>query len=124
MSRATSPRMRKVNAILLEAVAEEVADLKDPRIGFVTITGVDASPDLRNAIVFFSVLGTEEEGRSTLEALGSAASHVQAGIGRKVRLKYTPKLDFRIDESIERGVHLSSLLRDLLPDDPEERADA
>ena len=113
MSRSTSPRMRRVNAILLEAVAEEVADLKDPRIGFVTVTGVDTSPDLRNAIVYYSVLGTDEERTATIAALASAASHVRTGVGHKVRLKYTPKLDFRIDESIERGVHMSNLLREL-----------
>ncbi len=113
MSRSTSPRMRRVNSILLEAVAEEVAGLKDPRIGFVTITAVDTSPDLRRAIVYYSVLGTAEECSSTGEALASAASYVRTGIGHKVRLKYTPKLEFRIDESIERGTQMWSLLRDL-----------
>ena len=124
MSRAASPRMRRVNAILLEAVAEEVADLKDPRLGFVTVTGVDTSPDLRNAVVYYSVLGTEEDWASTRAALVSAASHVRTGVGHKVRLKYTPKLDFRIDESIERGVHMSDLLRELareqIPDEPDD----
>jgi len=126
MSRSTNPRMRRVNAILLEAVAEEVADLKDPRIGFVTVTGVDTSPDLRNAIVYFSVLGTDEERSSTSEALDSAASRVRTGVGHKVRLKYTPKLDFRVDESIERGMYMSNLLRELaaeLPQDPGEPDD-
>lgn len=123
MSRSTSPRMRRVNAILLEAIAEEVADLKDPRIGFVTVTGVDTSPDLRNAIVFFSVLGTPEEQASTIEALGSAAPHVQSEVGRRIRLKYTPKLRFRVDESIEQGVHMSSLLRELAAEDRDEPGD-
>lgn len=120
MSRSTNPRMRRVNAILLEAIAEEVARLKDPRIGFVTVTGVDTSPDLRNAIVFFSVLGTDDERTATIEALDSAATHVQSEVGHQVRLKYTPKLEFRIDESIERGLHLSSLLRELVAQRPEE----
>ena len=113
MSRSPSPRMRRVNAILLEAVAAEVADLKDPRIGFVTVTGVDTSPDLRNAIVYFSVLGTDEERASTVKALDSAATHVQSEVGHKIRLKYTPILRFRIDESIEQGVYMSTLLREL-----------
>lgn len=119
MSRPTSPRMRRVNAILLEAVAEEVAGLKDPRLGFVTITGVDTAPDLRNAIVYFSVLGTDDEQKSTIKALDSAAPHVRSEIGRKVRLKYLPKLDFRLDASIEHGTHMSSLLRDLAAEAPE-----
>lgn len=125
MSRTTSPRMRRVNAILLEAVAEEVAELKDPRLGFVTVTGVDASPDLRNAIVYYSVLGSDEERASTRAALASAASHVRTGVGHKVRLKYTPKLEFRIDESIERGIHMSNLLRELAHEETrDERDDA
>jgi ribosome-binding factor A len=115
--------MRRVNAILLEAIAEEVADLKDPRIGFITVTGVDTSPDLRNAIVFFSVLGTQEEQASTIEALDSAAPHVQSELGRRIRLKYTPKLRFRVDESIEQGVHMSSLLRELAAEDRDEPGD-
>jgi len=120
MSRPTSPRMRRVNAILQEAIAEEVAGLKDPRLGFVTITGVDTAPDLRNAIVYFSVLGTDEEQVSTVEALDSAAPHVRSEIGRKVRLKYLPKLDFRVDASIEHGTYMSRLLRDLATDLPGE----
>ena len=121
MSRSTRPRMRRVNAILLEAIAEEVAELKDPRVGFVTVTGVDTSPDLRNAIVFFSVLGTDEEQAATIKGLDSAATHIQTEVGHKVRLKYTPKLQFRIDESIERGVYMSSLLRRLVAELPEVR---
>ena len=123
MSRPTSPRMRRVNAILLEIVAQEVAELKDPRIGFVTVTGVDTAPDLRNAIVYFSVLGTEDEQASTSKALDSAATHVQSEVGHKIRLKYTPKLRFRIDESIEQGVHMSSLLRDLTAEHRDEPDD-
>jgi ribosome-binding factor A len=111
--------MRRVNAILLEAVAEEVAGLKDPRLGFVTITGVDTAPDLRNAIVYFSVLGTEEERSSTIKALDSASSHVQSEVGRRISLKYLPKLDFRIDVSIEHGTYMSGLLRELVADLPE-----
>jgi ribosome-binding factor A len=115
--------MRRVNAILLEVVAEEVAHLKDPRIGFVTVTGVDTSPDLRNAIVYFSVLGTDEERSATMAALDSASSHVRSEIGHEVRLKYTPKLEFRIDESIERGTYMSSLLRELATELPEDRGE-
>lgn len=121
MSRPTSPRMRRVNAILLEIIAEEVAGLKDPRLGFVTITGVDTAPDLRNAIVYFSVLGTEEERSSTIKALDSAASHVRSEVGRRVRLKYLPKLDFRVDASIEHGTYMSGLLRELVAEIPEDQ---
>jgi ribosome-binding factor A len=114
--------MRRVNAILHEAIADAVAELKDPRIGFVTVTGVDTSPDLRSAVVYFSVLGTEEEQAATVEALKSAAVHVQTEVGHQVRLKYTPRLEFRIDESIEQGVYMSKLLREL--EESDERGDA
>ncbi len=126
MSRPTSPRMRRVNAILLEAIADEVATLKDPRLGFVTVTGVDTAPDLRNAIVYYSVLGTDEERSATVKALESAASHVRSEVGRRVRLKYLPKLDFRIDTSIEHGTYMSNLLREIAAEtagDQDESAD-
>ena len=121
MSRSIKPRMRRVNAILLEVVAEEVAILKDPRIGFVTVTGVDTSPDLRNAIVYFSVLGSEEERSSTIKALDSAAARVRTAVGHRIRLKYTPKLEFRIDESIEQGTHMSNLLREIAAELPQDQ---
>ena len=69
MARQRSPRMRKVNELIREVVAEAVVDLKDPRIGFLTITGAETSPDLRHAVVYYSVLGTEEEKSDTADAL-------------------------------------------------------
>lgn len=106
-------RMRRVNSILKKAIAEHVADLKDPRLGFVTITGVDASPDLRNAKVFFSVLGTSEERDSTQEALDAASSKIRTEVGHEIRMKYTPALAFVVDESIERGAHILSILHNI-----------
>ncbi len=106
-------RMRRVNSLLREAIAEHITDLKDPRLGFVTITGVDTSPDLRHARVYFSVLGTGEEAASSLEALRAASSKIRAEIGHEIRMKYTPRLDFMIDESIERGSHIASILHEL-----------
>ena len=76
MTKQPTPRMRKVNEILREVIAEEIVNLKDPRIGFVTVTGVDTSPDLRNACVFYSVLGSDEEQRDTQAALDSAAPRI------------------------------------------------
>jgi ribosome-binding factor A len=113
MSRPESPRMRKVNELLKEVVAEAVADLKDPGIGFLTITGVNASPDLRNAFVYYSVLGSDEEIEATGEALTRAAPHIQSVVGRQVRMKYTPKLTFRVDPSIGEGIKIDRLLHEL-----------
>lgn len=106
-------RMRRVNSTLKEAIAEHVADLKDPRLGFVTITGVDTASDLRTARVYFSVLGTSEDQASSLEALTSAASKIRTEVGQEIRMKFTPRLDFAIDESIERGAHIAAILHEI-----------
>ena len=121
MSKLPSPRMRKVNEQLREVVAEAIVDLKDPRIGFVTITGVDCAPDLRHAIVFYSVLGSKEEAAATGEALTSARRKIQAAVASEVRLKYTPILEFRIDPSIEHGMRISRILHDLETEEEESR---
>lgn len=105
--------MRKVNELLREVIAEAITSLKDPGIGFLTITGVDTSPDLRNAFVFYTVLGTEEEERATGEALERAAPHIQELAGNQIRMKYTPRLTFRVDPSVGEGIKIDRLLKDL-----------
>lgn len=117
MSKPRSPRMRKVNELLREVIAEEVAQLKDPRIGFLTITGVDTAPNLRNAIVFYSVLGDDEQHAATAAALKSAAARFQAVIGKQTRLKFTPVLEFRVDPAIEEGLRMDELLQHLKEDE-------
>jgi ribosome-binding factor A len=109
--------MRKVNELLRHVLGEAMGDLKDPRIGFVTVTGVETSPDLRHARVFVSVLGSESKRRDTLAGLNSAHGVLQARIGREVRLKRTPRLSFEYDPSVERGVRMSQLIDELAPDE-------
>ncbi|MBA2239951.1 MAG: 30S ribosome-binding factor RbfA [Solirubrobacterales bacterium] len=105
--------MRRVNEIVREVVAEAIArDLEDPRIGWVTVTGVDTSPDLRSAKVWVSVLGDEAEREASLAALGSSHGILQAAIGREMTLKRTPTLSFHYDEAPERGVRLARLLEE------------
>ena len=116
MSRPDSPRMRKVNELLREVIAEAVTDLKDPGLGFLTITGVDASPDLRIAFVYYSVLGTDEEIQQTAEALERAAPRIQAVTGSQIRMKYTPRLTFRLDPAIGEGLKIDRLLHELEPE--------
>jgi ribosome-binding factor A len=113
MSRPDSPRMRKVNELLREVIAEAVSDLKDPGLGFITITSVDTSPDLRIAFVYYSVLGTDEEVEESAAALKRAAPRIQAIAGRQIRMKYTPKLTFRVDPSIGEGLKIDRLLHEL-----------
>lgn len=113
MSKPTSPRMRKVNELLRELIAEEATELKDPRIGFLTITGVNTAPNLRNAIVYYSVIGDDDQHAATAAALKSAAKRFQAAIGRQTRLKYTPVLEFRVDPAIDEGIRMDQLLQRL-----------
>ncbi|HEX9644833.1 MAG TPA: 30S ribosome-binding factor RbfA [Acidimicrobiia bacterium] len=122
MSHETSARMRKVNELVREIVADEVTELKDPGLGFVTVTAVDTAPDLRHAIVYYSVLGSEEVAASTAEALGRAHSRLQRAIGRQARLKFTPVLEFRPDDAVARGIRINELLAglDAAPDGNEE----
>lgn len=120
MSRQPSPRMRKVNESVREVVAEELVYLTDPGLGFVTITGVDTSPDLRSAVVFYSSLGDEEAAEATAAALKRAAPHLQEELGKQLRMKYTPRLTFKVDESIARGARIDELLREIEHEGEEE----
>jgi ribosome-binding factor A len=87
-------------------------DLQDPRIGFVTVTAVDTSPDLRHARVHVSVLGDEEAREGTLEGLRSAHGFLQRRVASELRLKHTPTLTFAYDDSVDRGMRISELLAD------------
>jgi ribosome-binding factor A len=110
-------RMRKVNELLREVLSEGVLELKDPRIGFVTITGVRTSPDLSHATVYVSVLGSERKRERSLEGLETAHGVLQAHIAREVRLKRTPTLTFEYDPTVAEGVRMSKLIDELAPED-------
>jgi ribosome-binding factor A len=107
--------MRRVNAAVREVLAEAVGELRDPRIGFVTVTDVLTSPDLRHARVFVSVLGSETKREKTLDGLAAAHGVLQARIAQELRLKRTPQLAFEYDPSVERGVRMSHLIDELAP---------
>jgi ribosome-binding factor A len=114
-------RMRRVNAAVREVLSEAVGELKDPRIGFVTVTGVETSPDLRQARVFVSVLGSERKREQSIDGLQAAHGLLQGRIARELRMKRTPQLTFEYDPSVERGVRMTQLIDELAPDpDPEE----
>jgi ribosome-binding factor A len=112
-----SDRMRRVNESVREVLSEALPELKDPRIGFVTVTGVDTSPDLRQARVFVSVWGNERRREQTLAGLTAAHGLLQSRIARELRLKWTPQLTFEYDQSVERGVRMSQLIDELAPDE-------
>ena len=110
-------RMRRVNEAIRETLAEALVELKDPRIGFVTLTGVDTSPDLRQARVYVSVLGSERKRKKTLEGLQSAHGVLQARIASELRLKKTPTLEFEYDPTVEQGMRMSQLIDELAPEE-------
>jgi len=100
-----------------DLVREEVADiimyrLKDPRIGFVTVTGVDMSPDMKNAKVYVSVL-KEEDRELTLEILNSSKSFIRSLLSKRLRMKFIPTVEFRFDASIEYGYKIDKLLKEI-----------
>jgi len=105
--------MRKVNETLREVLAEEVLRLKDPGLGFLTITEVDTAPDLRSAVVYYTVLGSPEEREATAAALERARARLQHRVATGVRLKYTPRLRFAVDPAVERGLRINAILHEL-----------
>jgi ribosome-binding factor A len=109
--------MRRVNESVRQVLSEAVGELKDPRIGFVTVTGVDTSPDLRHARVYVSVLGAEKKRAQSLAGLEAAHGVLQRRLARELRMKRTPQLAFEYDPAVERGVRMTQLIDELAPDD-------
>jgi ribosome-binding factor A len=109
--------MRRVDEAVRQVLSEAVGGLKDPRIGFVTVTGVETSPDLRHARVYVSVLGSEESRADSLAGLEAAHGVLQARLARELRMKRTPQLAFEYDPTVERGVRMTQLIDELAPDD-------
>ena len=112
-----SERLRRVDEAVKEVLSESIGELKDPRIGFVTVTGVRTSPDLRHAKVFVSVLGSERKREESLAGLAAAHGVLQARVARELRLKRTPQLAFEYDPSVERGVRMTQLIDELAGDE-------
>ena len=108
--------MRRVDEAVKEVLSEGIGELKDPRIGFVTVTGVRTAPDLRHARVFVSVLGSERKREKSLAGLAAAHGVLQARLARELRLKRTPQLAFEYDPSVERGVRMTQLIDELAGD--------
>jgi ribosome-binding factor A len=119
-----SDRMRRVNESIRQVLSERLPELKDPRIGFVTVTGVVTTPDLRTATVFVSVLGADRQREQSLRALQAAHGVLQSAIARELKLKRTPQLAFEYDPSVERGVRMTQLIDDLVPDPADDEPDA
>ncbi|MBD0330685.1 MAG: 30S ribosome-binding factor RbfA [Thermoleophilia bacterium] len=109
--------MRRVNEAVREVLSDTLPELKDPRIGFVTVTAVDTTPDLRHATVHVSVLGSERKRAAALAGLEAAHGVLQRRLARELRLKRTPQLAFEYDPSAERAVRMAQLIDELAPDE-------
>lgn len=117
-------RMRRVDEAVREVLADVIAkDVKDPRVGFVTVTDVNTSPDLRHAVVHVSALGDDAARQACLDGLASAHGVLQREIGRQLRMKRTPELRFVLDDTARRAARIEALIEEVAPDDaPQENA--
>lgn len=108
MTEGTRPS--RVSEEFREILAEEIPRLKDPRVGFVTVTGVNVTPDLRRARVFYTAMGDDRARAATRAGLRSARAHLRAVLGHQVRLKFLPELEFEEDQSIETAARIDKLI--------------
>jgi ribosome-binding factor A len=122
VSKPSYPRSRRLNAIVQEVLAEEVERLTDPRLAMVTITGVSVAPDMRHATVFFSTLDLTDLPQAQA-GLKAAAPRLRSAIGREVRIKFTPELQFVPDQGVVQGERIDALLRELATEE-EDATDA
>jgi len=123
MSKPSFPRIRRVNAIIQEVLADEIERLTDPRLGFVSVTGVQVAPDMRRAVIFVSALD-QSHMDGTIKGLRAAAPRLRAALGRQIHIKYTPDLEFRADAGIVEGERIDAILRELHHDDEAQVADS
>ena len=106
-------RPSRVQEEFREILAEEIPKLKDPRVGFVTVTGVKVTPDLRRAIVFYTALGDEKDQKATAAGLRSATAHLRQVLGHQIRMKTLPVLEFEEDETAETADRIERLIQQL-----------
>ncbi len=110
-------RSKRVQELLLEEVSKLIQfELKDPRIGFATLTGVDLTDNLKHARIYVSIIGDEEQKRATLEGLQSARGFIRSWLGKNLYLRYIPELDFHLDETAENAQNISRLLNEIHPE--------
>jgi len=115
--------MRRVDEAVKQVLSEAIPTLKDPRIGFVTVTAVDTTSDLDHAKVWVSVYGGERKRERALAALEGATGVLQATLNRELKLRRTPRLEFVYDRAVEHGVRMTHLIDELSPADGDDDAD-
>jgi len=107
-------RMERVSELVKETLGDILLKIKDPRIGFITITGVKVAPDLSVAFVFYSTIEGEDRRKEIKKGLASASGYMRRELGRQIRLKKIPRLEFRFDPSIERGVKVIKMIEEVM----------
>ncbi len=115
-------RPERVAEEFREILAEEIPQLKDPRVGFVTVTRVEVTPDLRRAIVYYTVMGQDKDHRRTRAGLNSAKAHLRSVLGQQVRMKFTPDLEFEEDVGLAQVERVTELLKQISSSDESETA--
>ncbi|HEX2068966.1 MAG TPA: 30S ribosome-binding factor RbfA [Actinomycetota bacterium] len=113
-------RPERVAEEFREVLAEEIPQLKDPRVGFVTVTRVEVTPDLRKAIVYYTVMGQDRDHRRTRAGLNSAKAHLRSVLGQQVRMKFTPDLEFEEDVGLAQVERVTELLKQISTTDDSE----
>ncbi len=116
-----SQRMERLQKLARQVLGEEIQKLKDPRVGFATVTAVKITSDLRHARVLVSVLGSPEESKATMAGLNSAKPHLRSELGRQTRMKYLPELDFELDTGPQEAQKLDEILGRIHAQRPEQR---
>lgn len=111
--------MEKVQKLARQVLGEEIQNLKDPRVGFATITAVKITPDLRHARVWVSVLGSDEEVKDTMAGLNSARPFLRSELGRQMRMKYLPELVFELDKGAEEAQRLDEIFHKIHAQEPD-----
>ena len=107
-------RVEKLQELIKQEVGKMLlTDIKDPRIGFVTVTDVEMTGDLREAKIFVSIMGDEEQIKSSWEGLNSALGFVRREIGKRIKIRFTPEISFALDKSLDYGEHIQKLLNEL-----------
>ena len=113
-----STRQRRIQELLVHEISEIVRrEVQDPRVGFVTITDAEVTPDLRHARVFFSVLGDATQQEESTKGLNRAAGFVRSEFARRAQMRFVPEIHFEFDPSAERGARISQLLEQVRQDD-------
>ena len=116
---ATHQRVQRVREAIKQEASDVIRKMKDPRVAFVTVTDAEVSRDLRHVKIFLSVLGDDDKKRAAMEGLERATGYIRSEIGQRIRLRHTPEIIFRWDESLERGARISQLLRELKEETPD-----